>query len=172
MSDPIPAIETIQNPLIARMVGFIQSIGLTVRLATIPESTFLPGVTVQNGILIIDQERLLYPGDLLHEAGHLALLPATERLHADGEVGDDGGMEMGAIAWSYAAALHLGLTPATIFHDAGYRGGSQALLDNFTAGRYVGVPLLQWMGLTVDSRNAQARGIEPYPSMLRWLREE
>jgi hypothetical protein len=54
MSDPIPALETIQNPLIARMVGFIQSIGLTVRLATIPESTFLPGVTVQNGILIID----------------------------------------------------------------------------------------------------------------------
>ena len=172
MSDPIPAIETIQNPLIARMVGFIQSIGLTVRLATIAESTFLPGVTVQNGILIIDQERLLYPGDLLHEAGHLALLPAMERLHADGEVGDDGGMEMGAIAWSYAAALHLGLTPATIFHDAGYRGGSQALLDNFAAGRYVGVPLLQWMGLTVDARNAQARGIEPYPSMLRWLREE
>jgi hypothetical protein len=63
MSDPIPAIETIQNPLIARIVGFIQSIGLTVRLGTIPQSTFLPGVTVQNGILIIDKERLLYPGD-------------------------------------------------------------------------------------------------------------
>ena len=164
--------DSSQSPLVARIVGFLESIGLSIRCAAIPEPTFLPGVTVKNGILIIDEAKLLYPGDVMHEAGHLALLVPTQRSRADGHMGDDGGMEMGAIAWSYAAAIHLGLTPAIIFHDSGYHGGSHAILDNFSAGRYVGVPILEWTGLAVGEKTALARGIPPYPSMLRWLREE
>jgi hypothetical protein len=34
---------------------------------------------------------------------------------------------MGAIAWSYAAALQIGLDPGIVFHAAGYRGSSQEL---------------------------------------------
>ena len=37
-------------------------------------------------------------------------------------VGDDVGMEMGAIAWSYAAAMHLGVAPSVLFHDVGLSG--------------------------------------------------
>ncbi len=161
-----------RNSLVVKIVSFLESIGLTVRLDTIEEPTFLPGVTVKNGILMIDESKLRYPGDLIHEAGHLALLPPAQRVKADGHMGDDGGMEMGAIAWSYAAALHLGLAPDVVFHEAGYRGGSQSLVENFAAGRYVGVPMLEWTGLTAGDKNAQAQGIQPYPAMLRWLREE
>ena len=168
----IHVMDTIRNPLVAKVVGFLESIGLSVSLAPIPETTFLPGVTVKNGILIIDEAKLLYPGDVVHEAGHLALLVPSQRSSADGHMGDDGGIEMGAIAWSYAAAIHLKLPPAIIFHDSGYRGGSQALLDNFNAGRYIGVPILEWTGLALGEKTAMARGIQPYPSMLRWLREE
>jgi hypothetical protein len=80
-------------------------------------------------------------------------------------------MEMAAIAWSWAAALHLGIAPSTLFHPDGYKGGSAALIENFSAGRYIGVPMLEWLGLTVGDQRAQAEGIAPYPAMVRWLRE-
>ena len=48
---------------------------------------------------------------------------------------------MMAIAWSYAAAVHLGLDPAVVFHEAGYRGGSGSLIENFAQERYIGVPI-------------------------------
>jgi hypothetical protein len=57
-----------------------------------------------------------------------------------------------------------------VFHAAGYRGGGANLVENFSSGRYVGVPLLQLYGMTVEPRHAAARGVEPFPHMLRWLR--
>jgi len=162
----------IRDPLIARIAEFLGGIGLNVEIAGGLGQTFLPGITTKNGILSIDESRLLYPGDLLHEAGHLAMLPPQDRMRADGNMGDDGGMEMSAIAWSYAAAAHLGISPAVVFHESGYRGGSQALLENFAAGRFIGVPLLEWAGLTVGEHRAKTLGVPAYPAMLRWLRPE
>jgi len=75
-----------------------------------------------------------------------------------------------AIAWSYAAALHLGIDPALLFHDE-YKGGGPAILEAFTGGSGFGVPMLQWVGLTHDAARARAEGGEPYPHMRRWLRE-
>jgi hypothetical protein len=34
------------------------------------------------------------------------------------------------------------------------------------------VPLLQWMGLTLDRKQAEAASVAPYPHMIRWLRGE
>jgi hypothetical protein len=36
------------------------------------------------------------------------------------------GEEMAAIAWSYAACVHLGLEPTVVFHSDGYKGGSES----------------------------------------------
>ena len=79
-------------------------------------------------------------------------------------MGDDGGDELGAIAWSYAAALHLQLDPGVVFHEQGYHGGSQSILENFAAGRYIGVPMLQWRGLTLDEKSARPLGVEALPA--------
>ncbi len=57
-----------------------------------------------------------------------------------------------------------------VFHPAGYRGGSQSLLDNFGAGHYLGVPMLQWLGMTNDEKQAAKTGGVPYPHMTKWLR--
>jgi hypothetical protein len=81
---------------------------------------------IQRGVLVVDEAQLSYPSDLLHEAAHLAVAPAAGRNLLDGDTGDDGGEEMGAVAWSYAAALHLRLDPAVVFHAHGYRGDSVA----------------------------------------------
>lgn len=159
------------NPLTSRIVGFLRAIGVEVCARELPEPTFLPGLRIDRGRLLVDEARLLYPGDLLHEAGHLAVTPAAERGEMGDDAGADLGYEIGAIAWSYAAALHLEIDPAVVFHEGGYRGSSGAFIDNFGAGRYVGVPLLQWMGLAMEGKPAREAGVQPYPHMLRWLRE-
>jgi hypothetical protein len=148
------------NPIANRIAGFLDEIGLPVCAGEIPDRTFLPGIHVAYGVLVVDEARLAYPGDLLHEAGHLAVALSARRNSLDGDTGDDGGEEMAAIAWSYAAALHLGLPPDVVFHQAGYGGGSRALIENFGSGRCVGVPFLKWIGLTGEA----------YPEMTRWLR--
>jgi len=162
----------VKDPTAARIVAFLESIGLPVRLAgELPAAPFLPGMTIHAGALWIDEANLLYPGDLLHEAGHIAMMPPERRGTVEGDAGADGGLEMAAIAWSYAAALHIGLDPAVVFHPAGYRGSAEALLENFALGRYIGVPVLEWAGLTATGSQAEALGVAPFPAMLKWLRE-
>src|SRR4051812_6792975 len=143
---------------IERIVAFLREIGLVVRVAEIEGPTVLPGIRVVEGGLVVDPARLQYPGDLLHEAGHLAVMPAGRRSLANDDTGSDGGEEMAAIAWSYAAAVRLGLDARGVFHEEGYRGGAESMVENFAAGRYIGVPMLVWLGMT-----------ERYPEMVRWL---
>ena len=150
---------------------FLDGIGLELRLGEIEGRTFVPGIQIQHGVLVVDEEKLLYPGDLLHEAGHLAVVPAARRAQIHIDVGKDAGEEMAAIAWSYAAAVHLGIDPAIVFHEGGYKGGSSALLENFREGHYIGVPMLQWIGLTADDQRAAELGVPPYPHMLNWVRD-
>jgi len=157
------------DPILAAIVAFLREIGLGVRFGTLDGGTVLPGIEVQAGTLVVDEKRLAHPGDLLHEAGHLAVMPPDGRAAAQGAVGADGGDEMGAIAWSYAAAVHLGLDPAVVFHAEGYRGGAAALAQGFTDGALLGVPILQWLGMSAEPRQAAALNRAPYPAMTRWL---
>ena len=60
-------------------------------------------------------------------------------------------------------ARNLQIDPSIVFHEAGYKGGADALIENFAAGHYIGVPLLQWMGMTTA---------KVYPEMSLWLRPE
>jgi hypothetical protein len=77
---------------------------------------------------------------------------------------------MMAIAWSYAAAVHMGLDPAVVFHDDGYQGGGSSIVENFSQGHFFGVPMLQWLGMTVEPAQSSSRGLAPFPHMLQWLR--
>ena len=139
------------------------------RGADLPDKTFLPGLDIRHGAILVDEVRLSEPGDLLHEAGHVAVADPTER--AQTTLSPTPGDEMAALAWSYAALRHLDLAPDVVFHPRGYKGGSQALIDAFSlSGSTLGVPLLQCYGMTVEPKFAAARGVEPFPHMLRWLR--
>ena len=161
--------EVCDGPVTARIVRFLEQTGLAVRWELLEEPTRLPGISIDRGALVVDRSRLQYPGDLLHEAGHLAVIPADERAQLVGDAGSDPAREMMAMAWSYAALRHLRLDPAVVFHEGGYGRGSRSLLANFSSGRYVAVPMLQWLGMTADAERAVELGVEPYPNMLRWL---
>lgn len=158
------------GPLVSKIVSFLQDLGLSVHYAPVPDDSFLPGLELVPCGLRVDPERLRYPGDLLHEAGHLAVMePARRSSQPPGPIND--GDEIAAIAWSYAAAVHLKLPIEVLFHDDGYKGGAASLRSNFSEGRYIGVPLLQWMGLTTE-RSSSTHDTGPvYPRMTRWLRQ-
>lgn len=157
------------EPSAILIIDWLREIGLSVRLAPVETDSFLPGVTLEPGGLIVDEERLRYSGDLLHEAGHLATMVPEERASTGSNAGSDMGQEIAAQTWSYAAAVHLGLSPEVVFHSEGYKGASTRLIEVYGDGK-VGVPLLQWMGLTLDRARSAREGVPAYPHMLRWLR--
>jgi len=154
-----------------KIIDWLRQIGLTVRLAPIDGDTFLPGITLEPGGLAVDPDRLLYAGDLLHEAGHLAVMLPAQRASSGSNAGSDMGDEIAAQTWSYAAAVHLSLAPEAVFHANGYKGAANNLIQIYRESK-AGVPLLQWMGLTLDPVRAAAASIAPYPHMIRWLRTD
>lgn len=163
------------NEVTRRIADFLTEIGIEVKHANISEQTFLPGILVANGRILVDETKMTYPGDLLHEAGHLALAPAQLRSSLSGEVVLPGvrmePVEAAAMAWSFAALLKLNLDPQVVFHDGGYRGESKELLLNFSLGVYIGVSGLQEAGLTVTGAKAVELGLPAYPHMIKWLRD-
>ncbi len=151
------------------IVKFLREIGLRVEYETLARESFLPGIEVRHGGLVVDEQALRHPCDLLHEAGHLAVISPAKRLLLNGSVDVDDAqrIEVAAIAWSYAAALHLGFGAGDLFHGDGYRGKGAALALSFSLGVYPGAALLASLGLT--QAHAGGRGSGGYPSMSRWL---
>jgi len=156
------------------VLHFFEEIGIEAEFRTLTESTFLPGIKIEAGRLIIDKDRLAYPGDLLHEAGHIALVPHSERPQLmddiEGDLPPGQSLEIGVILWSFAALRYLNLPLPFVFHEGGYKGQSKWYIEQFESGMYIGLPLLQWMGLAVDKKKAAEQQVKPFPFMLKWLR--
>src|SRR5215212_7716754 len=158
---------------IVRMAAFLRSIGIDMGAGDVAVATLFPGSLVSRGSLVIDESRLVAPGDALHEAAHIAIAP-PERRFRDFAFLDDatGGEELTTIAWCWAALLQLDIAPEDIFHGTAYKGGdSGMIIDSARRGVYIGFPLLQFWGMAFDEENAALRGVPPFPHMVKWLRE-
>ena len=158
------------------IVGFLRGIGIAVELADLsPDDCFLPGIRLERGALRVDEADLVWPGDLLHEAGHVAVAPPAVRDQLTGDVEVPGldmhALEFAAVPWSYAACVAIGIDPALVFHEGGYRGHSPGLLQTFAFGVPPGLRYLEEAGMAFGARRAEEYGVEPYPHMVRWLRE-
>lgn len=152
--------------LFDRIIAFVRGIGIPVVEDKVVGDSFLPAVTVADGGVIVDRARLRWPGDILHEAGHLAVLEPAAR---NGEVPDDSALELAAMAWSYAAAVELGIDPGVVFHEGGYHGRGPGLAQNYAMGLYIGLPELIAAGMAHSPQSAP-EGMPVYPAMVRWLR--
>jgi hypothetical protein len=156
-----------------KITDFIQRIGIPVDFREISEQSFLPGLLIENGTLLIDKNQLKYIGDTLHEAGHIALMTPEQRKYLSGSLegqNDAEATEMAVIAWTYAACLEIKIDPSVVFHPDGYKGGSESILENFSNGHYFGVPILEWYGMTDRNTNTQQNNTVSYPKMLTWVR--
>jgi hypothetical protein len=155
--DPTPSI-----------LAFLASIGIPTRAERLSQTTLLKGMAIIGGVIVYDPECEFAAGDLLHEAGHIAVASPEERLADPFE--SNGGDEMAAIAWSWAAAQHIGVPPDILFHANGYKGDGAWLIETFSDGNFIGLPLLQLYGMTIEPKQAIPGGPEAYPHMLRWVR--
>lgn len=161
--------------LINRITGFLAGKGIAIVPASGLRESFLPGLELGPGCIYVDFEQLLYPGDLLHEAGHLAVTTGTQRaLIGTAEIEQPWpteGEEMAAILWSYAAMRELEIPQEVLFHADGYKGQSDWLINTFADGNYIGLPFLEWAGLAYGPQKAAEKGVEPFPKMVKWLRD-
>lgn len=158
-----------------KILAFLSEIGIDLLLESLPDQTFLPGLAMRSGVLVVDVERLAYVGDVLHEAGHLACMPSEIRANMSDTLANtdiNNGGEMMAMAWSFAACKHLELEPNIVFHEAGYKGAASNLIAMFENGGGLGVPLLQWNNMCYDIPNAERNNQKPFPHMLKWTCDE
>ncbi|MEZ4857866.1 MAG: hypothetical protein R2781_03575 [Flavobacteriaceae bacterium] len=157
MNNPSTILDTI--------IDFLNSIPIKIIEKKISHDTFLPGIQLCGSSIYIDREKLKYPGDLLHEAGHIAVTEASVRpligkenqppnWPSDGE-------EIAAILWSFAASHHLQLSLDVVFHPNGYKNEATWLIEQFSSKNYMGLPLLEWMNLCNK---------EEFPKMIQWVR--
>lgn len=184
------------------IVTFLRDIGFDVEFGAGAHNGFLPGVNIHAGVIHVDPDTLVGPGDLLHEAGHMAVLPKRFRsglgsdLDADmhrlieEEVGP--GMpvdpilavpkqqgEFMAQAWSYAAALHIGVPPACIFFPGSHKHhdyeGQHPMERWIESGTHYGPMALARVGMTgpagLFAMMIGDNRLPPYPIMSRWVQE-
>lgn len=159
---------------VKKVLQFLEEIGIEV-IEKQFESSFLPGLDLGSNCIYIDYDNLLYPGDILHEAGHLAVTTCQERkLVGTDQISSEWptqGDEIAAILWSYAALHHLQLPLEFVFHPNGYKNASKWYISNFSSGNYIGLPLLEWMGLCLGNEKAEKEKKSPFPAMQKWLRD-
>lgn len=180
------------------IVTFLRGIGMGIEYGEGARNGFLPGANIRGGVMHVDPGTLVGPGDLLHEAGHIVVVPRRfwarlgSNLQVDIEAllaeatasGDPAAMQLGvavrqgelmAQAWSYAAVLHLGLPMECLFFPGSYQHAQyegphpmQAWLER---GTHFGPLLLAQTGLTGFSgiyAHMGGNGLPPFPHMTRW----
>lgn len=163
-----------QQKELEKAIDFLTEIGIKVIEKDLPETTFLPGLELGSNIIYVDYKKLKYPGDILHEAGHIAVTSPAERLLIGtdeiSETWPVQGEEIAAILWSFAVADHLGLPLEFIFHKDGYKGHSEWYIDNFKNGNYIGLPLLQWLKMAYSNDDIENQEKPAFPAMQHWMR--
>ncbi len=157
------------------IIDFLIRIGVPIAEMPLPDDTFLPGIALQAGRLLVDPDKLLWPGDLLHEAGHIAVLPSVLRSRLNDDLSDDidaaFASEAEAMAWAYAAAMEVGLPLNALIHEGGYKGRSVEVLSMYSFGIYPGLRGLCETGMAAAPGFTPDCGDVRYPRMLAWLRD-
>lgn len=188
---PLPCstllIETMPaaNPSLLKAAGFCQAIGLEVSWQ-LGATGFVTGVAVRDGGLDIDPV-MASASSVLHEAGHLACIPAKYRSAARSNLagvfsrmGNDlmqlepdsplsraiiQCSDPEATAWAWAAGKHIGLPDHEIILDHEYDGEGAEIRAMLSMGQYYGINGLAHAGM------AARRGSSSYPRMLKWLQD-
>lgn len=171
------------------MTAFLQHIGLDVRIEEGARG-FIDGVRIDKGRLFVDPKCPV--SGLLHEAGHLAIVPAQFRPHLSGDLReaflrmfeelDRQGLDPDhplsravvqasdpeATAWAWAAGEHLGIPPQRRILDAEYEGTGNIVRFQLQRCAYLGIHGLSHAGFCA-TRALLAKPEKPaYPKLAFW----
>ena len=71
--------QEFQTPLVRDLAAFVRSIGIEVQACSINWKTQFPGLEIRAGAVLVDENQLIHPGNILHEAGHIAVHDPARR---------------------------------------------------------------------------------------------
>jgi hypothetical protein len=170
------------------VVRFLQEIGLEVVRCSEARG-FLKHIKIDRGVLYIDAHATA--PNLLHEAGHLAVIPATHRpsvganleaalakMLASLDWSDPESPECRvamycgeseATAWAWAAGVHLGLAPKDIIADEDYDNTGDQMRLALAHDAYLGINGLCHAGFCGQGALGRRRGQPIYPKLAFWL---
>jgi len=183
-----------QHAELPRVVEALRQIGLDVRLV-LAATGFLDGIRIEGGALLVAPACRI--SNLLHEAGHLACVPARYRHLATDDIDAlvpvmfDDVTRLGvdpdsplyrailqcsdteATAWAWAFGTHLGLEPETIIEDYQYpdedgTGSGAEVRLQVSMGMYFGVNGLASAGFCSTNRFGR---LPVYPNLAFWTQE-
>ena len=162
------------------LLSFLRSNGIVVHeVETLPESGFLESILLKNGEMYIKPEAKI--SSILHEAGHLAIIPSQFRHFASGDLHGLQSMfdalenepldsplmraalqcgDTEATAWAYAVGVHLGIPEKLIIQSDEYDGTGDEIRAMLSIGAYLGIHGLQYAGMCTKRE---------YPSLIRWV---
>jgi hypothetical protein len=173
-----------------KTVDFLNGIGLKVEIERGAQG-FIKGVCIRNGALFVDPGAS--PSNILHEAGHLAVLPSRFRQIASDNISavqtmmmeqvdftdpDNGearlAMQSGdpeASAWAWAAGLAIGLPEGQIIQDHEYQNTGDEVRMMLARKSYLGINGLATTKICAlrEGPFADAMGLPAYPKLARWL---
>lgn len=178
-------------PDIPTIFSFLRNIGL--KVVEYPgASGFTEGVDIKDGVLLVDTD-VVKPSNLLHEAGHLAIVPPEFRalfqtnVAGGQEAAFAAALQMGAepdspmlkavmqtsdpeaTAWAWAAGKHLGIDDDRIILDEEYGDQGENIRVMLQIGRYAGIHGLANAGFCAVSKAvADYRDIPLYPALSMW----
>jgi hypothetical protein len=190
MTQPITHSDTLM-PYVAKTMDFLNGIGLPI--SVVPGATaFLEQIRVVDGRLEIDPSCPV--SNILHEAGHLAIVPTqfrhfmtgdldegTERMFAEikklGLEPDDPlsraamqASESEATAWAWAVGEYLEIPPEVIILDSEYEGDGADMRVMLMMRQYLGIHGLMHAGFCVTRANPR-RNLPVYPKLSYWLQK-
>lgn len=144
------------------IIDFLNNIGISNQQQTLSAEGRLQGLRLESGVISIDCGQVKWPGDLLYLAGLYSVSSpsARDKLCCSEKPGPE--LELPAMAWAYAAAVHLGIDPLIVFHEGGYQNGGKDIVRQFLGARPFGVPMLIWLGMCRQNE---------FPKMDCWIRE-
>lgn len=179
------------KPYVAKTMDFLNGIGLPI--SVVPGATaFLELIRVVEGRLEIDPACSV--SNVLHEAGHLAIMPSQFRHLMTGDL-DEGtrlmfdeinkmglepdhplsraamqASESEATAWAWAVGEHLEIPPEVIILDSDYEKDGAGVRFMLMARQYLGIHGLMHAGFCVARANSR-RNLPVYPKLAYWLQQ-
>lgn len=171
------------------VMNFLAEIGLSARL--VPGAAgFLEGVRIVGGGLEVDPNARA--SNVLHEAGHLAVIPGRYRPFMHGDLSDGIAKMMDAVkdehpdsplwrsaiqaseaeatAWAWAAGVAIGLPAEKIILDEEYDGTGADIRLALSMRAYPGINGLAHAGwCAANPRFAHVTGRPLYPKLAHWL---
>lgn len=173
-----------------RLYKFLNNIGIATHI-TYDSKSFLNLIRIKDGELLIHPKCTI--AHILHEAGHLAILPGRFRKYANDDLSNvmnkmsneidfsnpdsqeaRAFMQTGdceATAWAWSAGKHLNISEKIIISNKNYDKTGADIRLALSANSYFGINGLSAAGFCSVRKFSNYRNLPIYPNLIKWIQE-